>query len=66
VRSWEYGDPLRVMMSREAHTCKGCKYKEEMYGREYCDHEDNITGKLKGRSHCKHYDEGVKDAKGTA
>jgi hypothetical protein len=60
------GDPLRVLLSREAHTCKGCKYKEELYGREYCDHEDNITGKLKGRSHCKHYDEGVKDAKGTA
>jgi hypothetical protein len=36
LRSHEYGDPLEILIKREASTCKGCQFIGVVFDRQYC------------------------------
>lgn len=53
MRRWEYGNPEMVASRREEASCKGCKWKDEIFGREYCSNPKVNTTELRK---CRHYE----------
>lgn len=51
-----YGNPLNVLLFRERVTCRGCIYKAELWGLEYCLKDEKKAGKKMVR--CIHYTTG--------
>lgn len=44
----EYGrNPLDILIMRENRSCKGCKFKEEVFGLEFCNHPHRNGVELK-------------------
>ena len=36
LRRWEFGDPAKVVESREASKCNGCIHKAKAFGMWFC------------------------------
>jgi hypothetical protein len=54
------GNPLYVAMRREAQSCKGCKWVDHMFGRDFCNNPKVNTTELR---RCSKYElKGVEDA----
>jgi hypothetical protein len=52
MRRWEMGDPMMVAMRRQEASCDGCKFKEEVWGKEICNNPKLATVELR---RCRHY-----------
>lgn len=37
LERWRYGDPLTILLQKEASTCKGCAHAAVAFDRRYCD-----------------------------
>lgn len=57
----KFGDPLKVLLAKEAETCKGCVHREVSHvgAREYCGNPD--VKQLLADKRCDEYDDGDTD-----
>ena len=60
MRSWEFGNPMFVAMRHEEASCHGCKFKDEVFGKEICNNPKRIRVDLR---RCKLYTTGDKNGK---
>lgn len=49
------GNPMFVAMRHEEQSCRGCKFKDEIFGKEFCNNPKRIRVDL---NRCKHYTRG--------